>query len=222
MKTFQQQQIDTLAPFNTHLAARQLIIYFSSSFPFLSLLTLDPPKAPHFRLENVSTHEAVLAWDYGQQLQPFSSSSLVSSNSAGPSSSSSSQDSSNGRDRDSAGGPLLVDGYVISYHVAPVRSILDSANGNGFYVDSSKDSDLLLIPDGGGSSGSSSSSSSSSSLKSADDWQSVTISSPSTASFTLRNLRCGTEYIARIEAFNEMGSGRPSELLRFSTLGSGK
>ena len=198
-----------------------LFFFFLFFFPFS--LFADPPKAPHFRLENVSTHEAVLAWDYGQQLQPFSSSSLVSSssNSAGPSSSS--QDSSNSRDRDSAGGPLLVDGYVISYHVAPVRSILDSASGNGFYVDSSKDSDLLLIPDGGsGSSGSSSSSSSSSSLKSADDWQSVTISSPSTASFTLRNLRCGTEYIARIEAFNEMGSGRPSELLRFSTLGSGE
>ena len=82
-------------------------------------------------------------------------------------------------------GPLLVDGFVISYHLAQNYVIDDNNIGT-------------------------------------EDWQSITISSSSTSSFMLRNLRCGSEYVTRIEAFNEMGSGRPSEMIRFSTLGSRK
>ena len=150
----------------------------------------DPPKAPSFRVDNVSTHEAVLSWDYGtSQMQ-------TSSSEAG-----------------GGGGPLLVDGYVISYHVSSVRQH-DNHLGLLDFIES-------IGTNSGSTSSSSSSSSSTSTNMNNDDWQSVTISSPSTSSFTIRNLRCGTEYIGRIEAFNEMGSGRPSELLRFSTLGNG-
>lgn len=80
--------------------------------------------------------------------------------------------------------PLLVDGFVISYHLAQNYVIEEPSIG--------------------------------------EDWQSITISSSSTSSFILRNLRCGSEYVTRIEAFNEMGSGNPSETIRFSTLGSRK
>ncbi|CAG2122094.1 unnamed protein product, partial [Medioppia subpectinata] len=37
--------------------------------------------------------------------------------------------------------------------------------------------------------------------------------------YVLRNLRCGTTYIVKIEAFNEVGTGRPSDELRFTTQG---
>jgi hypothetical protein len=40
-------------------------------------------------------------------------------------------------------------------------------------------------------------------------------------SYVLRNLRCGTTYIVKIEAFNEVGTGRASDELRFTTVGKG-
>ena len=40
-------------------------------------------------------------------------------------------------------------------------------------------------------------------------------------SYVLRNLRCGTTYIVKVEAFNEVGTGRPSDELRFTTNGKG-
>lgn len=117
----------------------------------------DPPRPPNFRIENVSTHEAILAWDYSGYTPTISPlSGYLDSE------------------------PLLVDGYVLSYHLAT----------------GDKHSET-------------------------DDWQSVTISSSSASTYLLQNLRCGTEYIARIEAFNEMGTGKPSEPIRFSTLGTG-
>jgi hypothetical protein len=40
-------------------------------------------------------------------------------------------------------------------------------------------------------------------------------------SYVLRNLKCGTNYIVKIEAFNEVGNGKPSDELRFTTSGKG-
>ena len=40
-------------------------------------------------------------------------------------------------------------------------------------------------------------------------------------SYVLRNLRCGTTYIIKVEAFNEVGTGKPSDELRFTTNGKG-
>jgi hypothetical protein len=40
-------------------------------------------------------------------------------------------------------------------------------------------------------------------------------------SYVLRNLKCGTAYIVKIEAFNEVGNGKPSDELRFTTSGKG-
>ena len=117
----------------------------------------------------------------------------------------------------------MVDGYVISYHVSSAKQYENYyyQNNNNKQLGSltSSSSDLISNSISGSSS---STSSIDKQQQQNDDWQSVTISSPSTSSFTIRNLRCGTEYICRIEAFNEMGSGRPSDLLRFSTLGSGR
>ncbi|KAH9419282.1 hypothetical protein DERP_005789 [Dermatophagoides pteronyssinus] len=146
----------------------------------------DPPRPPNFRIENVSTHEALLSWDYTSiisrdslYLMSSSSSSSLLSSSSGSSLIGNGQDLQQQQDDN---GPLIVDGYVISYHLAQNYVIDDNNIGT-------------------------------------EDWQSITISSSSTSSFTLRNLRCGSEYVTRIEAFNEMGSGRPSEMIRFSTLG---
>lgn len=95
--------------------------------------------------------------------------------------------------------PLLVDGYVISYHLSSNQFSNDKLEPNS------------VANSGGSGVGGAGN----------DDWQSVTISSSSTSTYTLQNLRCGSEYIVRIEAFNEMGSGKPSEPIRFSTLGTG-
>lgn len=126
----------------------------------------------------------MLSWDYssllnnrnnaGDSLYSISTSALIGNDIA----------ADNGNSLDGSG-PLLVDGYVISYHLAQ-NYIIDDANIG------------------------------------TEDWQSVTISSSSATNFMLKNLRCGSEYVTRIEAFNEMGSGRPSEMIRFSTLGSRK
>lgn len=55
----------------------------------------------------------------------------------------------------------------------------------------------------------------------ANNWETISVSEK-LQGHTLQNLRCGTLYQIRVEAFNEMGSGEPSDVLQFSTLGQGE
>lgn len=54
-----------------------------------------------------------------------------------------------------------------------------------------------------------------------NNWETISVSDKHQG-HTLRNLRCGTLYQIRLEAFNEMGSGESSDVLQFSTLGQGE
>lgn len=53
------------------------------------------------------------------------------------------------------------------------------------------------------------------------DWDPIQLSRQQ-RTFVLKNLRCGSEHVAKVEAFNEVGQGKPSEELRFSTTGKCK
>ncbi|XP_054158871.1 cell adhesion molecule DSCAM-like [Oppia nitens] len=51
-----------------------------------------------------------------------------------------------------------------------------------------------------------------------NNWETIQLSGQH-KKYVLRNLRCGTSYIVKVEAFNDVGTGRPSDELRFSTVG---
>lgn len=53
-----------------------------------------------------------------------------------------------------------------------------------------------------------------------NEWETISLSEKYN-SYTLRNLKCGTLYRIKVEAFNEMGNGEASDVLEFVTVGQG-
>lgn len=53
-----------------------------------------------------------------------------------------------------------------------------------------------------------------------NNWETISVSEKFNT-YTLRNLKCGTLYRIKVEAFNEMGNGESSDVLEFATMGQG-
>lgn len=105
-----------------------------------------------------------------------------------------------------------IDGFIISYRVLK-KFVLDAFNGNG----NNNIDQINGITVGNKKQYNSKSSTNANSI---NNWETITVSKK-LSGYTLRNLRCGTNYRLRVEAFNEMGSGEASDILEFSTLGRG-
>lgn len=109
---------------------------------------------------------------------------------------------------------INIDGFIISYRPLVKRaSMLYSSLGTDDYdIDDHVDDDDLDSDFG---------SRSYERKYQANNWETISVSEK-LQGHTLQNLRCGTLYQIRVEAFNEMGSGEPSDVLQFSTLGQGE
>lgn len=113
--------------------------------------------------------------------------------------------------------PINIEGYIISYRALIKR--ITAFSGSSIVDDTLFDQAEFIHPD---------------SIDDENDeqqlygrkyqannWETISVSEK-IQGHTLRNLRCGTLYQVRVEAFNEMGNGEPSDVLQFSTLGQGK
>lgn len=54
-----------------------------------------------------------------------------------------------------------------------------------------------------------------------DTWEEIELD-PDTLDYELTDLQCGTGYEVCISAFNEIGKGEPSSMIKVGTNGSGK
>lgn len=167
----------------------------------LSLLNLDPPGKPVIKLTNVSLYEASFIWSMPHV-------NHNNGNEIG-------NEILNDFDMDNQN-PINIEGYIISYRALIKRitafsgsSIVDDTFEQAEFIhpdsiDDENDEQQLY-----------------SRKYQANNWETISVSEK-IQGHTLRNLRCGTLYQVRVEAFNEMGNGEPSDVLQFSTLGQGK
>lgn len=98
-----------------------------------------------------------------------------------------------------------IDGYIISYRAMSRKYVLESgsidAAERALIEQNNKMTSMKLL--------------------NTNSWETITVTRKA-SSYTLRNLRCGTNYRLKVEAFNEMGNGLPSDTLEFATIGRSK